>query len=645
MAIHYSAAADNRGADNDIMMTGLLSDFHFLRPLWLLAILPAVLLCITLWRSRTGSNQWSQVIAARFLPFLLDGQSERQKRWPLLGVFALWIIATVAVAGPVWQKIPQPVEQASSPVVIAWDLSPSMLAEDVKPSRLVRSRLKIIDLLKARKDGQTGLIAYSGEAYTVTPITDDQRTIINLLPALNPGMLPTVGSNPEMAFEQAETLLREAGATTGHIIFVTDEIDSGAFAYLETLARKSLYRFTIWGVGTTEGAPIPLPNGGFAKDSAGNMVVPKLNEAALSRFAAQAGGWYVPLTTADTDVDTIIRLLDNRAPVTQTTLRVFDQWYEQGHWLALALLPFLALLFRRGFIFSLLLIMPFALHNPAAHAFSWDDLWLKQDQQAERDLAAGDAEAAGRFTTPDRRGAAYFQLQEYGKSAEEFALSTAPSGAYNLGTALTRAGSYEQAIAAFDRALQTDPDAQSPRHNREIARKLLELSRQQEQESDQKQDGEQDDSDQQQEGSPDSTSEDNQSGQQESGDSDGGTENATSDSQQPQNAEQPDASAEDSNPYSDAADAMNGEEPPQEPASAQPDAGDTEDTGSRTDAAALAETDELSDEQQMLEQMLRKVPDDPSGLLRNKFRYQYLQRKQTLQQQSPFSDNDAEKRW
>ncbi len=629
------------------MMTGLLSDFHFLRPLWLLAILPALLLCIALWRSRFGANQWSQVIATRFLPFLLDGQAERQKRWPVLGVFALWVIATVALAGPVWQKIPQPVEQASSPVVIAWDLSPSMLAEDVKPSRLVRSRLKIIDLLKARKDGQTGLIAYSGEAYTVTPITDDQRTIINLLPALNPGMLPVVGSNPEMAFEQAETLLREAGATAGHIIFVTDEIDSDAFAYLEALARKSLYRFTIWGVGTTEGAPIPLPNGGFAQDSAGNMVVPKLNEAALSRFAAQAGGWYVPLTTTDTDVDTIIRLLDNKAPITQTTLRVFDQWYEQGHWLALALLPFLALLFRRGFIFSLLLIMPFALHTSPVHAFSWDDLWLTQDQQAERDFAAGDVEAAGRFTTPDRRGAAYYQLQEFGKSAEEFAQSTSSSGAYNLGTALTRAGNYEKAIAAFDRALQSDPDAELARHNREIARKLLELTRQQEQESNQQQDqdGEQDDSDQQQAGSPDSTSEDHQTGQQESGDSESGAESAASDPQQPQNTEEPDASSGDSNPYSDAADAMNEEDPSQEPASVQPDAGDLEDTGSNTDAAALAETDEMTDEQQILEQMLRKVPDDPSGLLRNKFRYQYLQRKQTLQQQSPFSDNDAEKRW
>lgn len=632
-------------------MTGFLSDFHLLRPWWLLAALPALLLCIALWRARFGPNQWSQVIAPRFLAVLLDGQSEKQKRWPLLGILALWLIATLALSGPVWQKIPQPVEQANAPVVVAWDLSPSMLAEDIKPSRLVRSRLKIIDLLEARKDGQTGLIAYSGEAYTVTPITDDQQTIINLLPALNPGMLPTVGSNPEMAFEQAESLLREAGATTGHIIFITDEIDSDAFDYLETLARKSIYRFTIWGIGTTEGAPIPLPTGGFAKDSAGDMVVPRLNEAELSRFAAQAGGWYVPIDNTDTDIQTILRLLDNKSPQTQTTVRVFDQWYEQGHWLALALLPFLALLFRRGFIFSLVLIAPFALHNPTAHALSWQDLWLTEDQQAERDLAAGDTEAASRFTTPERRGAAYFQLQEYMKSAEEFAHSTSPRAEYNLGTALTWGGEYEEAIAAFDRALQQDPDFESAHHNREIARKLAELNRQQEEQSDQEQDkndGDPDDSQQKEDEPSDSPGEGAPSSQQEPGDSEGTEQNAPEDQQESQSdpsANENESPSEDSNPYSEAADAMDEDEPPDDSADAQPNTGDAKDTADSNDAAALAETEELTDEQQMLEQMLRKVPDDPSGLLRNKFRYQYLQRKQSLQEQSPFSDNDAEKRW
>src|SRR5690606_7644966 len=125
------------------------------------------------------------------------------QRWPLLGLLGLWTLAIVALAGPVWQKIPQPVERNTEALVICWDLSPSMLAEDVKPSRPLRSRLKLIDLLQARTDGQIALIAYSAEAYTVTPLTDHRETLINLLPALSPTTLPSIGSNPEMALTAA----------------------------------------------------------------------------------------------------------------------------------------------------------------------------------------------------------------------------------------------------------------------------------------------------------------------------------------------------------------------------------------------------------------------------------------------------------
>src|SRR5690606_11113883 len=141
--------------------------------------------------------------------FLLDQAHGRLKSWPLYGLLGLWAVAITALAGPVWQKIPQPVERNTDALVICWDLSPSMLAEDVKPSRLVRSRLKLIDLLKTRRDGQVALIAYSGEAYTVTPLTDDRQTLINLLPALSPTTLPTVGSNPEMALNMAVQLLKD----------------------------------------------------------------------------------------------------------------------------------------------------------------------------------------------------------------------------------------------------------------------------------------------------------------------------------------------------------------------------------------------------------------------------------------------------
>ena len=203
-------------------MAAFLADFHWLRPLWLSALIPAVLLLVLLWRSHFQSQQWHKHIAPALLPTLLQGGTSKASRFLLVAIALAWLAATIAMAGPVWQKQPTPVVQNTEALVICWDLSPSMLAEDITPSRLARSRLKIIDLLKARPDGQTALIAYSAEAYTVTPLTDDIQTVINLLPALAPTTLPSVGSNPEMAFEQANELLKQAGINHGHIVMLTD---------------------------------------------------------------------------------------------------------------------------------------------------------------------------------------------------------------------------------------------------------------------------------------------------------------------------------------------------------------------------------------------------------------------------------------
>src|SRR5690554_571921 len=118
----------------------LLQDFHFLRPLWLVALLPALLLCLWLLISQRRNVQWTRYVAPNLLPYLLDQIQVKRQRWPLFGVLGLWALAIVALAGPVWQKIPQPVERNTEALVICWDLSPSMVAEDIKPSRLMRSR-------------------------------------------------------------------------------------------------------------------------------------------------------------------------------------------------------------------------------------------------------------------------------------------------------------------------------------------------------------------------------------------------------------------------------------------------------------------------------------------------------------------------
>jgi Ca-activated chloride channel family protein len=626
----------------------MLQDFHFLRPLWFIALLPALLLCIGLLLRQRDQQQWLRYISPNLLPFLLDQVQQRQRRWPLVGLLALWAVAIFALAGPVWQKIPQPVERSNQALVICWDLSPSMLAEDIKPSRLVRSRLKLIDLLKARKDGQVALIAYSGEAYTVTPLTDDRGTIINLLPALNPASLPTVGSNPEMALSLALQLLADGGVRRGNILFLTDEIEPSALATIADELSHVPHQLTLWGVGTEQGAPIPLPEGGFAKNRQGEMVVARLNEDRLRQFATEQRAYYVPLVANNSDIETLLQLLSPIAPETSMADRTFDQWFEHGQYLALLLLPFVALLFRRGWIVGIFLLVsvPLSLTPQQAQAFEWRDLWLRQDQKAQKDLEAGDKEAAKRFSTPERRGAALYQQGEFAEAAEEFAQGKDAIAAYNRGNALTRNGEFDKAIAAYDEALRQRPDFAEAKDNREIARQLAELMKQQDQQGgdDNDSDGDKD----QQQGDQDGSQ---QNGERKKGDSSESAKNGSqgqeeemSEEQARERAEQQQANqqeGEEENPYSQAA----REQEEREQRTGELQAQDKEEgkPSDQQQAVVEAQAEPMTEEQQMLEQWLRKVPDDPGGLMRNKFKYQYMQRRQSLR--DGYSNNQAEQRW
>lgn len=640
-------------------MTAALQEFHFLRPLWFLALIPVVLLCIGLWLQQKRGQQWLRFIAPNLLPYLLDRAQIQQRKWPLLGLFFLWLLATLALAGPVWQKIPQPVERNTQALVICWDLSPSMLAEDVKPSRLTRARLKLIDLLQTRREGQVALIAYSGEAYTVTPLTDDRQTLINLLPALSPTTLPSVGSNPEMALTQALQLLKDGGIRRGDILFLTDEIDPDAMDFMASELKPTPHQLTLWGVGTEQGAPIPLPEGGFAKNRQGEMVVARLNEGALQNFAKRQGYFYLPMLPTGSDIETLTQLLSPQVQDTRRTDRVFDQWFEHGQYLCLLLLPGLLWLFRRGLVFCwfALALLPLG-YSHEARALSWDDLWLNKDQQAERDLAAGDESAATRFSTPLKRGAALYQQGDFESAAKEFAESQDAVAAYNQGTALTRAGRYQEAIKAFDESLELRPDFPEAEQNRAIAEQLAKLQQenQQDQQSpdqqkdDQQKDSQQQDSDQQKGDQKQQDANEEKSTGQDGNSSesqDGKPQEMSEEEAQKRMAEQQNKEQQEKEQQEQQGAQNQKEENPYSQIEGRPQVSENaaESDEEPTDEIAAMEQQPMTEEQQMLEQWLRKVPDDPSGLMRNKFKYQYLQRRQSLRDQGSYPNNQAEQRW
>ncbi len=669
-------------------MQDFFTHFHFLRPLWLLAIVPAILLCLLLWKQKSQRSQWQEFIPSELLQHLLDRTITQTARWQLWGVGFGWVITCLALSGPTWEKLPLPLHQSQSAVVIVLDLSPSMVAADIKPSRLIRARYKLTDFLEQRSEGLTALVAYAGEAHVVSPLTDDVDTITNLLTALSPNMMPLRGSNIEMGIDKAIQLFKDSGIAEGQILVVTDNINSSAIPTIKKSLLNTSFELSILGVGTVEGAPIPFADGGFAKDRSDNIVIAKLNQPELIELANSLNGIYTPLRSDNQDLKLINSQTNNTIDPTFSNTgkdgnkiqREFDDWKDQGHLLAILLLPLIALCFRRGWLLSLACLVLF-IPEPS-YAFGWDDLWLRSDQQGQKSLANNDAEtAAQQFKNPGWRGAAQYRNKDYEAAAESFSHGESIKDFYNHGNALAKAGKLSEAIQSYEKSLELFNDINTdnktlanntpPKENIEFNKSLVEkLLKQQEQKQDQgkEQDGKDKDSSDNKDSKNNKKQDDDTSSDSDQASKD---QDYKKDNRQQKSGDQQKEQSSEGNPSQDKTDEdeaqkladqqLAGEEKDQENKENQKEQqqkikeanreNQTEDSEQKNKndkqmASVEDSTKPTNEEQQALEQWLRQVPDDPSGLLRRKFEYQHRQLRQQYQrgEWTP-PENDAAERW
>ena len=641
-------------------------DFHFLAPLWFLALLPLGLLVWVAARAGAGTNAWQRVIDPRLLAVLsVSGEGGVRRRWPHLMLAAGWFIAVVALANPTFESQPVPAFRTDAARVVALDLSRSMLADDLTPTRLERARYKLSDILRRSGDGQVGLVAFAADAFAVSPLTDDADTILGMLEALSPEVMPVQGSRPDLAITQGMALLQQAGAQHGEVILLTDDAGGKqALQAAETL-RAAGHRLAVIGVGTPEGAAVP-----GVRRSQGEVLA-RLDAPALRALARAGGGAYAALSADDADLSLVLRDPSATArDLQQSESMQAEAWKELGPWIVLALLPLGALAFRRGWVLGLILLLgaQSSLLTPRpAMALGWDDLWQRRDQQAAQAIGNGEYERALKTADdPARIGTANYRLGDYNAAAQAFAAGDDAEHDYNRGNALARAGDYEQAIAAYEEALAKAPDMDDASYNKEQIERLLEQQQQQQSGQGQQDDPKEDQSGQDQTGQDQSgekdQSEQEQSGQEQNGQGQNGQDQSGGQSSDPQQADQgsddqqqsADASEPREQPGSDADDQAAGasgddqsEEQAAESTSDEADPGAAERAAAdyRDEAAAQqpaageeptqgqpgapAKPDLSPEEQearQAADQWLRRIPDDPAGLLRRKFLYQYRAR-------------------
>ncbi|MGR9053706.1 MAG: tetratricopeptide repeat protein, partial [Gammaproteobacteria bacterium] len=441
------------------------------------------------------------------------------------------------------------------------------------------------------------------------------------------GIMPSQGSNTKAALTLAKALLKQAGLQQGHILLVTDGIDfDEAESEIDYLGQ---YRLSILGVGTADGAPIPSGAGGFVKDRNGGIVVPKLDGAELHKAAMAGHGIYRTLSAHDDDVAGLSDFFDSKTQqeaVENSDLRM-DRWDDKGPWLLLPVLPLAAFYFRKGLL-AVALVMLVPLPKPV-HAFEWRDLWQNRNHQAQQAFQAKQYEqAADKFDDPAWKAAAQYRAGLYDKAADTLKGRESADALYNRGNALAQAGQMEEALKAYDKVLAIDPNNEDARQNKDVVEKALEQQKQQQngegqseqnpQDRQQNQDGQQSDSGQSDRKPQDAqdSSQDRQNGQTESSE------------QRPDQSDQASESSADKDNENERQSPQHAEAEQQneEQARAQPQSGQQDEKPEGAAEQAFEPDHPVDENQAADEQWLKRIPDDPAGLLRRKFKYQYGQR-------------------
>ena len=265
---------------------------------------------ILLFRHHGNSMNWKSVCDAKLLPYILSQGTNKSSRFPLILAAIAASLCIIATAGPAFEKLAKPVYREQSRLVILMDLSQSMDASDIKPTRMERAKLKLLDILKMRKAGQTALVVYAADAFTVTPLTDDSNTIANLVPTLETSLMPSQGSHAYAAINKSLQLLQQASAASGDVLLITDDITDRDLQSINNLSSKG-YRLSVLGVGTKDGSPVSL-NGGFLQDSNGAIIIPKLNPEKRQQAALSGGGLYASIQADDADINKLNSLFSSR---------------------------------------------------------------------------------------------------------------------------------------------------------------------------------------------------------------------------------------------------------------------------------------------------------------------------------------------
>ncbi len=558
-----------------------MAEFHFIRPLWLLAMLPLIAIACFIWRGYRQQSGWQRIIPRHLQTAVLPNRQQPSVPWPQWLCLAALTLSIFALAGPTWERKPQPAYPLKSGHMVVLDMSLSMFSTDIQPNRLTQLQFKATDLVREHLDGDIGLIAYAGDAYTISPLTNDGNNLVHLIRALTPEIMPERGSNPLNALNLADQRLRDAGYPQGDIYWFTDGIEIYDQQPIVQFLKKTAHRLHILAVATEAGAPIKMPSGTLYRDASGQIIVPTIDYSSLRYLAEQSAGQFSVIRDDQLDLEQLTSSAIHHQSGIATESGIGDQWIDRGPWLLVVILVLVLPLARRGAIplLSVVVVVTGLSSNQVhAQALPWSEqLWQTPYQQADQAIKDGRFEqAAAMSNDPWQRGTAHYRAGNFEQALHEFSQLDQPEAMYNQGNALLQLQRYDEAIAAYENALANGADWPGVEENLALAEQMKEQQ-------------------QQQESGP-------------------GESQANGDEPGDNNEPKP----------GDGNDSM---EQILKPDDSGEFAAPAEDGDQQSPMEAMLTSPPLTEEEMHMQQWLNKVPDDPAILLRNKMRLEAQKRR------------------
>ena len=466
--------------------------FHFLRPFWLWAFIPAILFVLRFYQIKSKRNFWADKVDKNLLPSLLVNEHHHQSRFFLSLLFIGWFVVIIALAGPTWEKLPSPSMRGESALVIALDLSRSMDADDLYPSRLEVVKSQLLQQLKNKKEGSVGLVLFAEQAFLAAPISQDASTTLDIIKHADTIIMPAQGSRPDRALLKALALLKRDKQQQAQVLLVTDgAYDKREFKLAAAEITNNNYLLSIVGVGTESGGSIPETKGRKTPSNAFGMAPkPKLDAGFLRSVAEQAGANFISLNKSNPkSTDWIHDIKEQIGQLNEKEKKRIDQWHEYGPYLLFLLVPIASLAFRRGWLgaglLPLLLFISFSLPPIASEAGNsagssdlkgkWRDVWIRDDFQAYQLFKNGLIKnAAEKFEDPSWKAAAWYRLGQFDKAAHYYARLDTPDAHFNRGNALVQQGKLKEALDAFNKTLDMDIEFRDASYNRQLVEEFLE---------------------------------------------------------------------------------------------------------------------------------------------------------------------------